>query len=79
MKRQFVLYWMDDPRAPRKFFATTRERVAYLLKAARSRRQTIHRIHYATGFNYNIGELAINERHGFHDKHGVIAETGVTR
>ena len=66
-KRQFVECWLDMPTPHRKHHAMTRDRVAYLLRAARSRRDQIHRIHRTYGYDYQIGYLAINERHSYHD------------
>jgi hypothetical protein len=65
-KRQFVSYWLDLD--PRKYFATTRKHVAYLLRAARSRGDQIHRLQHVGGYNYRIGELCLNVRHAYHDK-----------
>lgn len=55
-KQQYTARWMDVD-TPRR--EVSRERVAYLLRAARSRRQTIHRI---IDRGYDIGELAIRNR-----------------
>ena len=61
-KRQFVAYWLDDGAPRRRYCAIDRDRVAYLLRAARSRGDTIHTTRQCCGWNYQIGELAINER-----------------
>lgn len=66
-KRQFVSYWCDDFRDLRRYCAMPRDRVAHLLLAARSRGDTVHRIRHACGWNYLVGELAINQRHSYHD------------
>ena len=71
MKRQYLVYWMDDDRPRRRYFAETRDRVAYLLRAAMSRGATIHRVHTGNGWNYQIGEMAINQRHAYHDLHDI--------
>ena len=66
-KRQFVSYYAD--RASRGFIPTSRERVAYLLRAARSRGDgIIHRIRQVYGCNYRIGMLMLNVRHAYHDQ-----------
>ena len=57
MKREFVAVWTDT----KTYHAVVRDRVAYLLRAARSR-GAIHRI----GTGYAIGKLEIRQRFTYH-------------
>ena len=56
MKAQYNAIWHD---ATNQVTDTTRERVAYLIRAARSRGATVHRIHHPYHVNYQIGTLEL--------------------
>ena len=71
-KPQYLAYWNDDQRPYRRYFVEPRSRVAYLLRAARSRGATIHRIRQCYGWNYQIGEMALVQRHRYHDLHTIV-------
>jgi len=67
LKRTFVARWREPYEwIVSRYYATPRSRVAYLLRAARSRGGTIHRMRTASGWNYEIGELCLSERHAYH-------------
>ena len=61
MKRQFVARWLDVDTPWR---VETRDRVAYLLRAARSRGDMVHVL---GGLGYQIGELRLTVRQSYHN------------
>ena len=63
-RRQFRFLWADVPSGhPGATGPASRDRVAYLLRAARSRRDTICRIHHSNGqHGYQIGALQLWEK-----------------
>ncbi len=60
-KTEFMTYWADLD--PHKFFSVSRDRVAYLLRAARSRGSHVERLRADAGEYYRIGERCINVLH----------------
>ena len=62
-RRQFRFLWADVPSGhPGATGPASRDRVAYLLRAARSRRDTICRIHHSNGqHGYQFGKLQLWE------------------
>ena len=66
MKQQYVAYWRDDDQ--KRMRPIPRPRVAYLLRAARSRGDVIHLMHKTSGYNYEIGMMCINQRFDYHDE-----------
>jgi len=63
MKQQYIVHHMDTET----YHETTRNRVAYLLRAARSRGDVIHRVWIWKGvYNYHIGMMRLVQKQGYH-------------
>ena len=60
MKTTHVAYYRDDYTPGRRRYPVSRDRVAYLLRAARSRRDAVGVLIATSGRWYQIGELCIN-------------------